>query len=258
MKRAICPGSMGELVQGLLDDREVLISLTVDRYAEMAVEYSDKVEPVEKKEAQRLWKSKRALDIALEEWGLGHLQDQIVFRRTRFIPEGKGFASSTADITALLGALSRLVDREIREEDVARIALQVEPSDSIVFSDMCIFDHLEGRVLVRLPVPHGLGVIVVELPGTMETLGVDRGAMRTRWRKQKKYMDQAFDDAQRGLEEGDLSLLGKAATLSSWIAQSIFPEDLFDTLVEIAQATGGLGVNRAHRVVSGGARLVNL
>ncbi|HOK28546.1 MAG TPA: hypothetical protein PLI21_05930, partial [Methanomassiliicoccaceae archaeon] len=64
-----------------------------------------------------LWKNEKALEIALREWGMEHLVGQVAFRRLREIPEGKGLASSTADIAALLGALARLLGRPLREEE---------------------------------------------------------------------------------------------------------------------------------------------
>ena len=246
MKRALCPGSMGELVQGVWEGKEVLISLTIDRFAEMEVNLVNALPVPKTQDMQKLWKSKRALEIALEEWGLVELGDHIEFRRRRCIPEGKGYASSTADIAALLTALARLMERDLREEDIARIALQVEPSDSIVFSQMCLFDHLWGSVLIRFPVPKNLGVVVVELPGTIDTVSVNRGFMYLKWSQYKTELGEAFENAQRGLEEGNLRLLGKAATLSSRIAQSFFPEPIFEKLVEMNSVVGGLGVNRAH------------
>ncbi len=246
MKRALCPGSMGELVQGVWEGKEVLISLTIDRFAEMEVNLVNTLSVPKTQDMQKLWKSKRALEIALEEWGLADLGDHIEFRRRRWIPEGKGYASSTADIAAMLAALARLMGRDLCEEDIARIALRVEPSDSTVFSQMCLFDHLRGSVLIRFPAPKNLGVVVVELPGTLDTVSVNRGFMCFKWSQYKIELSEAFENAQRGLEEGNLKLLGKAATLSSWIAQSFFPEPIFEKLVEMSSAVGGLGVNRAH------------
>lgn len=246
MKHAWCPGSIGELIQGIWEGREVLISLTIDRFSEMEADLVDIVDPNSWEDMQKLWKCKRAMELILQEWGLEEISNKIVFRRRHSLPEGKGYASSTADIAALLAALALLVERGLCEEDIARIALKIEPSDGIVFSKMCIFDHLEGTILVRFPVPRYLGVIGVELPGFLDTLSVDRHMMRIQWEKHQKDLSEAFNFAQRGLEENDLSLLGRAATLSSWIAQSFLPEPIFEKLIEICSSIGGLGVNRAH------------
>lgn len=246
MKHAWCPGSIGELIQGIWEGREVLISLTIDRFSEMEADLVDIVDPNSWEDMQKLWKCKRAMELILKEWGLEEISNKIVFRRRHSLPEGKGYASSTADIAALLAALALLVERDLCEEDIARIALKIEPSDGIVFSKMCIFDHLEGTILVRFPVPRYLGVIGVELPGFLDTLSVDRHMMRIQWEKHQKDLSEAFNFAQRGLEENDLSLLGRAATLSSWIAQSFLPEPIFEKLIEICSSIGGLGVNRAH------------
>lgn len=251
MVRALSPGSMGELFQGYLEDAEVLVSLTIGRYSEMEVFF--KKEPFglwegeeNKKGVQKLWKSARALEVALNEWGFKSLKGKISFRRRKALPEGKGFASSTADIAALLGALSRLLGRKASEEEIARIALRVEPTDSTLFSDFCVFDHISGRVVIRFPVPVYLGVVVCELPGKVETLEVDRTKLRRNWLYFAKEVRRALDMIQKGLEEGDLSLIGRAATLSGSILQEVRRERLFDLLREEMRCIGALGVNRAH------------
>lgn len=242
-KRAICPGSMGELVQGLREGREVLISLPIDRYSEMEVIWQEEERKTEK---NNLWKSEKALRIALGEWRMEHLAGQITFRRLREIPSGKGLASSTADIAALLGALARFLGRPIREEEIARIALQVEPTDSVFFSELSIFDHLRGEIRLSLPLPRYLGVVVVELPGERETLAVDRKKLRENWEKHRREIEEAFRLVERGLEEGDLSLVGRGATLSGQIMQEVEKEDLWNKMVSISREIGALGVNRAH------------
>ena len=214
-KRAICPGSMGELYRDS-EGKEVLISLPIDRYSEMEVIWQ---EERGKEKRNILWKSEKALEIALREWGMEHLVGQVAFRRLREIPEGKGLASSTADIAALLGALARLLGRPLREEEIARIALQVEPTDGVFFSELSVFDHLEGQVKLSLPLPRYLGVVVVELPGKRDTLTLDREKLRKNWERHRRDVEEAFYLVERGLEEGDLSLVGRGATLSGEIVQ---------------------------------------
>jgi len=243
-KRAICPGSMGELVQGFREGKEVLISLPIDRYSEMEVIWQE--EKREKEKRNILWKSEKALEIALREWGMEHLVGQVAFRRLREIPEGKGLASSTADIAALLGALARLLGRPLREEEIARIALQVEPTDGVFFSELSVFDHLEGQVKLSLPLPRYLGVVVVELPGKRDTLTLDREKLRKNWERHRRDVEEAFYLVERGLEEGDLSLVGRGATLSGEIVQEAEKEDLWEKVISLYREIGAVGVNRAH------------
>ncbi|HOQ68134.1 MAG TPA: hypothetical protein PKU87_05820 [Candidatus Atribacteria bacterium] len=245
-KRAICPGSIGELVQGLWEEREVLVSLPIDRYSEMEVIWKEVGEKEKNTEKNTLWKSEKALQIALREWKMEHLREQIAFRRLREIPAGKGLASSTADIAALLGALARLLGKPLREEEIARIALQVEPTDGVFFSELSIFDHLQGQVRLSLPFPRHLGVVVVELPGERDTLAVDREKLRENWTRHRREVKEAFQLVERGLEERDLSLVGRGATLSGEIIQEVEKEELWERVVSISREIGAVGVNRAH------------
>lgn len=241
MRRALCPGSVGELIQGLYRGREVLVSLTADRFSEITVFFGEKT-PEEK----TFWKTRKAISLALAMWGREDLEGKITFRRRSNLPLSKGFASSTADIAAALGALASLLGRRISEEEIARVALQVEPSDGTFIAPFSLFDHLRGEVLVRLPFPRHLGVVVVELPGEVETLGIDRERLRRNWERFSRETEEAFALLERALEEQDLALLGRAATTSSAIFQEIEREEVFVLLRENLREMGALGINRAH------------
>lgn len=239
--QALCPGSAGEVLQGVVEGREVLVSLTIDRYSEMEVFLgSDGESP------KRLWKSQRALELALEYFGAAHLKGKVAFRRRRSLPEGKGFASSTADIAALLGALAGFLGRKIRGEEIARIALSIEPTDGTFFPGWCLFDHLRGETFFSLPVPRFLGLVVVELPGEVDTLSVDRERLRRHFERFSKETEEALKILERGLEEGDLVLVGKAATISSAIMEEYEKSEVFPLLLEALREIGALGVSRAH------------
>ncbi|MEN3186342.1 MAG: hypothetical protein ABDK94_03460 [Atribacterota bacterium] len=239
--RALCPGSVGELVQGLREGKEVLVSLTADCFGEVMVFLGE-----EKEKETPFWKTKKALEVALRLWGREDLIDRIRFSRRSSIPVGKGFASSTADVAAAVGALASLLGRRVSEEEIARVALQVEPSDGTFFSPLSLFDHLRGELVVRLPFPRYLGVVVVELPGTVETVEVDRERLRQNWERFQKELEEAFTLLERGLEEQDLHLVGRAATISSFIMQEVEPEEVFTVLQAHRREIGALGVNRAH------------
>lgn len=240
--RALCPGSVGEVLQGVIGGREVLVSLTVDRFSEMEVILDAGVSST----PPGLWKSKKALELALEYFRGGHLRERVTLRRRKSLPEGKGFASSTADIAATVGAVAHLLGRKIREEEIARLALSIEPTDGTFFPSWCLFDHLRGEVFLALAVPRHLGVVVVELPGEVPTLLVDREKLRRHFERFSRETEKAFELLERGLEEGDLALVGKAATLSSAIMQEYERSEIFFLLSQALQDIRALGVNRAH------------
>lgn len=240
MRKAFCPGSVGELVQGIYQGKEVLVSLTVNRFSEV------EVFPGKPPSEEPFWKIRQALSIALRKWERRELENQIYFRRQSSLPVGKGFASSTADIAASVGALAQLLGRKVSGEEIAWVALQIEPTDGTMFSPFCVFDHLKGEMLVRLPFPKYLGVVVVELEGKVETLEVNRERLRRNWEKFSSEIREAFLLLEKGLEEQDLQLVGKAATISSSVMQEVEKEEIFSVLLAHRKELGILGINRAH------------
>lgn len=256
-KRASCPGSAGEVIQGIVGGRETLVSLTINRFSEMEVFFGDPSSiPAE------LWKSRRALELALEHLGVECLKERVTFRRRRSLPEGKGFASSTADIAALLGALAGFLGKRIRGEEIARLALQIEPTDGTLFPEWCLFDHLQGEVFLSLPVPRNLGVVVVEPKRKVDTLSIDRAELHRHFEVFARETERAFEMLEKGLEEGDLSLVGKAATVSALLMQEYEHDEIFSTLFGALNDVRALGVSRAHTGSAFGVlfdlRLVNL
>ncbi|HPE65914.1 MAG TPA: hypothetical protein PK849_07020, partial [Synergistales bacterium] len=149
MKRVVAafPGTCGELFQGTLDGVQCLVSCPVDRTArlELILEEGEGISvPPE------MSKTRRALELALARRPLA---GALRVRRLEALPEGKGYASSTADILAALYGLANLSGTPLTPEDASRIALAVEPTDSIAWSGLALLDHREGRVMQFLGPP---------------------------------------------------------------------------------------------------------
>ncbi|MCE5328789.1 hypothetical protein LLG07_00385 [bacterium] len=66
------------------------------------------------------------------------------------IPAGKGMASSTADISGVIFTTALALNETINEALVAEIALSIEPTDGIMFKDICLFDHKKGLLFERI------------------------------------------------------------------------------------------------------------
>lgn len=63
------------------------------------------------------------------------------------IPVAKGMASSTADIAATIGATAKWLNKSISEAEIAKLCLQLEPTDSTIFESLTLFDHLRGDII---------------------------------------------------------------------------------------------------------------
>ena len=134
-------GSCGELVQGMYGSSLVHISCPVDVFSYVTVRLNNSLEV---NCAKDKWKARQAYMKTVEAMGLKKVGADIEIRSD--IPVGKGMASSTADISATVMAAARLFHADLSKEQIADIALSIEPTDAIMFEGIYLFDHKSGSV----------------------------------------------------------------------------------------------------------------
>ena len=146
--RVALPGTCGELVQGSLEGEPCLISCPMGWYSIAAVRFQSCGGWTVPTQAL---KTRAALHTGLAylgrtaSGGCVHLHTEL--------PRGRGYGSSTADIGATLYALGHAAGRRLTPQEVARLAVQVEPSDSTLFPGLALWDHRSGHVYEDLGAP---------------------------------------------------------------------------------------------------------
>ena len=117
------PGSCGELLQGWHGGEPFLVTCPIARYTTVRASAT----------LQGLVglgeKSRRALQLYLRGAGIKKLP--FGMRLTSELPRGKGMASSSADIAAVLAAASHALGQLLAPEAILRLAVQVEPTDAV-------------------------------------------------------------------------------------------------------------------------------
>lgn len=242
MKRVVAafPGTCGELFQGTLDGVQCLVSCPVDRTArlELILEEGEGISvPPEMR------KTRRALELALAR---RPLPGALRVRRLEALPEGKGYASSTADILAALYGLANLSGTPLTPEDASRIALAVEPTDSIAWPGLALLDHREGRVMRFLGPPPPLAVLVVDEGGVVDTEEFNRRDSRALLASLVSTHREAFALLKEGVERGDPAEVGEAATLSAEACRRVLEKPLLERCRALVRSLGGYGVCVAH------------
>lgn len=243
MKRvtAICPGSCGELIQGQLGGKKVLVSYPVSLYSKVTLELG---RTREGRAYPKIW---TALKSALEylEIPLDYLEN-LNIEVARELPIGKGMASSTADIGAAILAGAALFDKTLTSREMSRIAVEVEPSDSILFPNLTLFDYLEGTVVEELGPCPSLEVVVLEGYGVVDTLEFNRAIPLANTYSGRQRMTEAYELLKKGLQHQNMGMLGQAALISSRLNQDILPKTFLERVIEEALGMEALGVNIAH------------
>lgn len=237
-----CPASCGELIQGFVGDGEKLISLPIDIYSEVTL--------FETKNVEIRTNKKKAILALQKTFEYFHTPKEYVenisFEVNSNIPIAKGMASSTADIAATIIAVTKLLGKHLSSKELGELCCKIEPTDSIIFDKLTLFDHINGKVIKEYDWNPSMKILILELDrivNTQEFRKKDYSKMR--YQNQNK-IERAHELFSLGCKTKDKKLLGQAATISSIANQKLLFKPMLDEIIEIATGLNAYGVNVAH------------
>ena len=241
---ARAPGSCGELAQGMLDGGYFLVSCPIDMYSTATVEISHGSGRVNAPHDAP--KSRRAVELTLARSGRRDVDAHLILSSP--LPSGKGMASSTADVSASITATASAISpcAEISPNEIASIALRIEPSDSVMFPGIALLDHKSGSMMRALGAPPPMRVVVLDFGGNVDTLafnGINRDRALNRLEAQ---FSEALSLIEAGIRAGNPAAIGEGATLSATANQRLLYKPQFDAVLRLAEEVGAVGVNAAH------------
>lgn len=238
----ICPASCGEFVQGILDNNEYLVSYAIDKYSKAIIEERiGNVNLGPKKSRKAIEEVFRYFDLDIKH--TKNLSLEIISE----IPIGKGMASSTADIGATIKATLSLLNKDMSQEEISKLASKIEPTDSIYIDKNCIFDPLNGEIKKVLGNINDVNILVLEPNETLNTKTIrKRKDYKSIKIENKEIMNIAFNTLDQGFKNKDLKLIGKACTISSLANENIHKKEYLNEIIKISKNYGAYGVNIAH------------
>jgi uncharacterized protein involved in propanediol utilization len=241
-------GTFGELLQGALPgpggaggEGRFLVTLPVARWSTARFEALEpgtglSVTPARKTKAAAL-----AVALLAE---LGHGPDGALVLHSS-IPEGKGLASSSADLVATARAVMAAVLRTIPDHRLGAMLAAIEPTDGVLHPGIVAFDHRRGlhlRTLGHLP---ALQVVAVDQGGAVDTVAFNQRPPHYSPARRRQYV-RLLGELTRAVRSQDLAAVGQITTMSAELNQAAMPNRNFAALREICQAVGGLGLVACH------------
>jgi uncharacterized protein involved in propanediol utilization len=192
------------------------------------------------------WKTKalQAVRCTLHALGSPALGGQLVLDSN--VDVGRGFGSSTSDVTAAIRAVLAALGRRMTPEEVARIAVSAEvAADPLMFDHMILFAHREGIPLEDFRV----GMCGVEVLG----IGLGRSEVDTLGLPPARYDVWEIECfralrglLRHGIVRRDVRAIGRVATASARINQRFLPDSRFTDLTAVAAESRAVGVQVAH------------
>ena len=238
-----CFGTFGELLQGALPDggREFLVTLPIARYstASFTARRGSReivVYPPEKEKSGRLAKELMGV-LAPGSGGLLRVESEL--------PDGKGCASSSADMVATARAVEAACGASFSRSFLARAMAAIEPSDGVMYPGIVSFYHREGvlrKFLGHLP---PLTIVGLDEGGEVDTVEFNGRSKAFGPAHRAEYGDLLVG-MERAVARGDLRALGEISTRSAVLNQRVLPKAHLNLMLEVRRRYGALGVVAAH------------
>lgn len=240
---ARCPGTCGEWLQGARQGVPFLIDCPINRFSEARVSLSMHATGWELPENKI--KAFQVLELLKAKLGLPGLGGKVEFSLQ--LPEGKGMASSTADISAVAAAALVALGEDPLPERLAELALRIEPSDSVMFPGITEIEHVQGHKHRFLGSSLPAFFLALDWGGAIDTkLFNARPDLAVHYRRHEEEIGRAYRLACEGISRGDLEKLAAASTISAQCNLEINQKSLFHPFLAWVRQKGGLGVVTAH------------
>ena len=235
-------GGAGELVQGqFFTQQDFLVSLPIELWSQAS--FTPEKSAIVRVLPSRKTKTRRAVRALLDALGLHDWGGEVTLRSD--IWEGKGMASSTADIVAACLAVGDALDATISPDTIARIACNIEPTDGLMYPGLACFDHVDGMLIDALGEVPPMCVLVVDLGGEVDTLAFNQTA-KNYTPDELEMLAGAYALLAEGVREQDIGKIGRAGTISARVNQRLLYKHDLERVIAIAQAHRAAGICIGH------------
>lgn len=240
------PGTCGELIQGWLADwaEPVLVSCPIPLYSRVTVELQSEPAIHLLNGSGHCLKSRQAARLVLDALGQPDVGARVLLSSQ--LPPGRGMASSTADVIGVMVGVAHVLGHSLTTAELARLACQIEPSDSTMFSGLALLAYRGSSQFWALGVPPSLPLLMLDPGYTVDTLAYNAQLNLARVRRLAATTQAALDLLRQGLSQADPTAIAEATTLSATSYQSVSASALLEQAKSWAEDTGALGLVRAH------------
>src|SRR5215218_1797817 len=240
-----CLGTFGELLQGALpiDRREFLVTLPITEgstaeFTQVQGSNGVRVCPPYKEKSRRL---------AEELMRIYNLETGGELRIESELHEGKGCASSSADMAATARAIESAFGMRIPRHSLARIMSAIEPSDGVMYEGIVSFHQREGVVHSRLGTLPSLPIVALDEGGRAETTELCRDRGFHSVNRLAEY-EKLLLDLGRAVKRRHLPSVGDVATRSALLNQDVLPKEHLEPFLDRRARDRALAVLATHSV----------
>lgn len=236
-------GTFGELLQGVLpeEDGDFLVTLPVARWSRARFELGSAEEELTVSPGRKA-KALRLASMILDDSGGGAGG---VLRIDSTLPEGKGLASSSADLVATARAVANALDEPMPPRRPETYLARIEPTDGVLYPSIVAFHHRSVRLRARLGSLPSMAVVGIDEGGAVDTVAfnaIPKPCTEADKHRYARLLERVTD----AIARGDLAEVGRVATACARMNQILRRKRALEPMVRICEEVGGLGVAVAH------------
>lgn len=236
---AYYPGSFGEIIQGKAGNRNVLVSFPINLYSRVELFECSKNKafyiPYYLKKSYMFMRS------LLRKWGCERCYSNLALDVHSDIPRAKGMASSTADLCAVYRCMTQMFNRQYSEEELVDQCINIEPTDSIIFRKMTLFDYKNGLYKKTLGDYFKFNILVFQGQKTVDTVKFNSNNSKC-----LSSIEDLIGPLELAVQNRSLKQLLEISTESILRNQNRLYYNFLNEVIHISKYTGGLGIIGAH------------
>ncbi|MFD9214687.1 kinase [Streptomyces sp. NPDC059544] len=236
-------GTFGELLQGVLPEEngDFLVTLPVARWTRATF----RPDPGMDELVVRPHRKQKALRLARMIVGEAPQPTGGVLTLNSVIPEGKGLASSSADLVATARAVGQALGLAMPASRIERLLARIEPTDGVLYPGIVAFHHRSVRLRAVLGSLPAMTVVGVDEGGAVDTVDFNRIPKPFTVADRHEYA-RLLDRLADAIRSRDLTEVGRIATRSALMNQPLRHKWSLDRMREICREVGGLGIAVGH------------
>jgi L-threonine kinase len=235
-------GTFGELLQGALPEpaSDFLVTLPIARWS--AATFMPGPAPGVRCLPGEKQKARRLAEMMLSRYGVpaGGL-----LRIDSELPEGKGMASSSADLVATARAVAEAVGARVTSTGIEDLLREIEPTDGVMYSGVVAFHHRRVQLRARLGTLPPLTIVGLDEGGAVDTIAFN-GVPKPFTHHDRAEYRHLLDQLATAVVTGDVATVGRVSTRSAVLNQKLRRKRTLRMLIRASRRIGGLGVVVAH------------
>ena len=168
-----------------------------------------------------------------------------ILRVVSGVAEGKGLASSSADVVASLRALADACAIAMSTDELLDIVRQIEPTDGVMYEEAVAFFHRRVELRHVIGALPRLCILAVDEGGMIDTISYNRQVFDFSPDEMEKYAE-LLQEITSAIRERDVRKIGRLATASTRLHQRRNYKHSLEKIESIMRHHGADGIVNCH------------